>query len=94
MEQSVTIVIHSILIAVTMPEPPRNERILRLAISVYGKREDRAAGHDFAVNNHVIKAAKIHASYGMQTYQQVSHPENWICHSSCTLTVAKDLHSP
>jgi len=48
-------------------------RLLRLSISLYrNPKITGEEGHDFARNNHAVKAAPMHANHGMQSYVQVS----------------------
>jgi len=62
----------------------RPERMLRLSLKVYHQASKSAAeAHEFAVNDHVAKAAKIHAKHGIEMYQQVRLTPH-LSHSSLT----------
>jgi len=48
-------------------------RLLRLSISLYrNPKITGEEGHDFARNNHAVKAAPMHANHGIKSYVQGS----------------------
>ena len=55
-----------------MANETTTSRLLRLSISIYRNQNITSKeGHDFARNNHAIKAAPIHAQHGIDSYSQV-----------------------